>query len=109
MVYVPYPGEEERDVDWNDLEHVGQRLYRAVKFSTANYFLPVIISSVVKLHVAEVAEEEDDAEETKAPREYGTQDCTEWEDSDDPRTKILERCIPVEQDRLGRKIKPLYR
>lgn len=109
LVYVPCPGEEERDVDWNDLEHVGQRLYRAVKFSTANYFLPVIISSVVKLGVAEVAEEEDDAEETKAPREYGTQDCTEWEDSDDPRTKILERCIPVEQDRLGRKIKPLYR
>jgi CRISPR-associated endonuclease Csn1 len=109
LVYVPRPGEEERDVDWNELDYVGQRLYRAVKFSTQNYFLPVTISSVVKLESAAPSEQEEEGEETKAPREYGTQDCTEWVDSDEPRTKIIERFIPVELDRLGRKVKPLDR
>ncbi len=109
LVYVPRPGEEERDVDWADLDQIGQRLYRAVKFSTQNYFLPVTISTVVKLEASPASEQDEDGDENKAPREYGTQDCTEWVDSDNPRTKILERFIPVELDRLGRKIKPLQR
>ncbi len=107
LVYVPLPDEELRDVNWDDVDAISKRLYRAVKFSTQNYFLPVTISSVIKLEGGAAPNDALEEEATKA-QEYGTQNCTEWVDTDTPRTKILDRCIPVEVGRLGAYVKPLW-
>ncbi len=88
LVYVPRPGDETVTVNWNDHASIRERIYRLVKFSgDYYYFLPATISSVVGL--------------ADSASEYGSQNCTEFIDTDEPRTKIKSVCIPLQVGRTG--------
>ncbi len=93
-VYVPLPGEDVRDVAWKDTEEIGKRVYQVSQFTDGYvYFLKSRVSSPVNF--------------SKQEMEFGSQNATEWEDADNPRTKIKLVCIPVKLDRLGR-VSPLW-
>jgi CRISPR-associated endonuclease Csn1 len=88
LVYVPRPGEDLASVDWADTRAVGERIFRTVKFSgNYFYFLPTSASSLATLSNGEP--------------EYGSQNCTEFVDTDEPRTKISKVAIPCTIARLG--------
>lgn len=90
-VYVLLPEENPQDVDWGDQQRIAERIYQYRKNSgTQSYFIPHTISEVLKKQSGFLVDE------------FGSQQLTEWEDRDDPRTKIIQRCIKVNVDRLGR-------
>ena len=92
-VYVLRPGESIHDVPWNDETAMWERLYITVKFSgTDHYFLHSSISSIA---------------EGFSAKEFGSQNCTAFEDKDEPRTKISQSAIPVNVSRLG-KVSPIW-
>ncbi|MBK9274350.1 MAG: type II CRISPR RNA-guided endonuclease Cas9 [Flavobacteriales bacterium] len=89
LVYVPRPGEDVRSIDWKDTEYVGDRVMRMTQMSGNRiYFLKAHISNVVTY--------------SKEEMEFGSQNAAEFEDRDDPRTKISQVCVPIRMDRLGR-------
>lgn len=88
MVYVPRPGEEVRNVNWNERDLVGDRVMRMTQMSgNYIYFLKSHISNVVNF--------------SKEEMEFGSQSATEFEDRDEPRTKIKAVCVPLILSRLG--------
>jgi hypothetical protein len=88
LVYVPRPGEDVRTVNWEDLDSVGDRTMRLTQMSrNRNYFLRAQISNVVTFGKEEM--------------EYGSQNAAEFEERDEPRTKIGMVCIPIRVDRVG--------
>lgn len=92
-VYVPRPGEEVRNIPWHDQQAIWDRVYVTVKFSgNEHYFIHASVSAIAQGFEA---------------KEFGSQNCTVFIDSDDPRTKISFRAIPVRVDRLGR-VSPLW-
>lgn len=87
LVYIPTADESASTIPWNNSSHIGARLHRLVKFSgNYYYFLPARISSLAGVDVAE----------------YGSQNCTEWMDTDSPRVKISSRAIKVQVNRIGK-------
>ena len=91
-VYVPRPGELMRDIPWHDQQAIWDRIYSTVKFSgDRHYFIQAAISAIAKGFEGQ---------------ELGSQNCTEFVDEDEPRTKISGTAIPVQVDRLGR-VRPL--
>lgn len=87
IVYVPRPGDESRNVDWNNTE-IHERLYRVVKFSgDRHYFLPSVVSSVVNFPDLE--------------NEFFSQNCIEKIKEDSPETHISKVCIKIHQQRTG--------
>jgi hypothetical protein len=90
-VYVLRPDEKACDIDWNDQGKISERVW-VYRKSSGNqaYFLPHTIGEVFKKQGGFVVDE------------FGSQHLTEWEDNDDPRTKIIQHCIKVQVDRLGR-------
>jgi hypothetical protein len=94
MVYVPRPDEDVRSINWEQTDMVGERVMRLTQMSgNRNYFLRASISSVVSF--------------SKEEMEFGSQNAAEFEDRDEPRTKIGSVCIPIQIDRMGR-VKPLF-
>jgi CRISPR-associated endonuclease Csn1 len=94
MVYVPRPDEDVRSINWEQTDMVGERVMRLTQMSgNRNYFLCASISSVVSF--------------SKEEMEFGSQNAAEFEDRDEPRTKIGSVCIPIQIDRMGR-VKPLF-
>jgi CRISPR/Cas system Type II protein with McrA/HNH and RuvC-like nuclease domain len=92
-VYVPRPGEQVRDIPWHDQQAIWDRVYVTVKFSgSEHYFIHGSISSIAQGFEA---------------KEFGSQNCTVFIDTDEPRTKITHSAIPVRVDRLGR-VSPLW-
>ncbi|MBL0126581.1 MAG: type II CRISPR RNA-guided endonuclease Cas9 [Flavobacteriales bacterium] len=88
VVYVPRPDEEVRSIDWKDTEAVGDRVMRLTQMTgNRNYFLRTQISSVLSFGKEEM--------------EFGSQNAAEFEDRDEPRTKIGSVCIPISVDRIG--------
>jgi 5-methylcytosine-specific restriction endonuclease McrA len=89
LVYVPRPGEDVRLIDWADTDHVGERIMRMTQMSGNRiYFLKSHISSVIAF--------------SKEEMEFGSQNAAEFEDRDEPRTKIAQVCLPTRMSRLGR-------
>jgi 5-methylcytosine-specific restriction endonuclease McrA len=92
-VYVPRPGELLRDIPWHDQQAIWDRVYTTVKFSGERHYFNHSALSVI------------------APgfegKELGSQNCTEFIDTDHPRSKISSSGIPVKVDRLGR-VSPLW-
>jgi CRISPR-associated endonuclease Csn1 len=90
-VYVLRPDEEHGQVVWTDQVKLAERIwiYRKTSNESKAYFLPHTISEVLK------------KQSGFAIDEFGSQHLTEWEDSDDPRTKIIQNCLKVNIDRLG--------
>jgi len=88
MVYVPRPGEELENVDWSDTGAVGDRIMRMTQMSGNRcYFLRCNISTTVSYG--------------KDVLEFGSQSAAEFEDRDEPRTKVNSVCVPISIDRLG--------
>lgn len=90
LVYVPRPGEILRDVPWDDMLSIAERVYRVVKFSGKRfYFLPAFVSTPVEK--ARIGGDE-----------FFSPNCVEFVDTDLPeRTKIAPVCIPLKVKRLG--------
>lgn len=92
-VYVPRPGELIRDIPWKDQQAIWERLYSTVKFSgERHYFNHSALSAIAKGFEGQ---------------ELGSQNCTEFIDADEPRTKISSAAIPVQVNRLGH-VSPLW-
>jgi len=92
-VYVPRPGEAFRDIPWHDAQAIWERVYGTVKFSgDRHYFSHASISAIAQGFEA---------------KEFGSQNCSEFEDRDEPRTKISHAAIPIKVDRLGR-VSPMW-
>ncbi|MCO5275050.1 MAG: HNH endonuclease [Flavobacteriales bacterium] len=95
VVYVPRPDEDVRSINWTSTKVVGDRIMQMTKMTQRGensgqfYFLPCPLSSPVTFD--------------KKAQEFPT----EFEDRDNPRTKISSVCIPVRVDRLG-KVTPLF-
>ena len=90
LVYVPRPDESIAHINWGDKDTISKRLWLTTKFSGNRfYFLPAQVSAVI----GELAE-------------FGSQHCAEFIDTDEPRTKISQVCLPVRVDRLGH-VQPL--
>jgi CRISPR-associated endonuclease Csn1 len=91
-VYVLRTDEEVGNVDWSNQAAIAERvwIYRKAANEAKVYFLPHTISEVLKKQSGFLVDE------------FGSQNLTEWEDRDDPRTKIIQRCVKVNVDRLGR-------
>jgi CRISPR-associated endonuclease Csn1 len=89
MVYVPRPGEDVRNVNWDELDTIHSRLYRVVKFSgNRHYYLPASVSAVVNLPETE--------------NEFFSQNCIEKIKEDSPETHISDVCVPVAVLRTGK-------
>lgn len=99
MVYVPRPDEAPRSVPWSDEQVIGERIVRLVKMTQTSensgqfYFMHARVSTPVELENSE--------------SEYTTASGSEFEERDEPRTKISSVCIPIAVDRLGR-VSPLW-
>ncbi len=95
LVYVPVPGQTSKEINWNNFKEINGRVYKFVKSSgNQAYFIPGSISDILnKKNEFEIDE-------------FGSQNCLEFINEDEPRTKISERCAKIHIDRLG-KIKPL--
>jgi hypothetical protein len=88
LVYVPRPGENLASVDWTDTKAVGDRVMRMIQMSGKQfYFLRCNISTPVSYG--------------KDGLEFGSQSASEFDDRDEPRTKISAVCLPVRVNRLG--------
>lgn len=93
-VYVLRPGETEAQINWNDKLQISKRIFLFILSSGKQaYFLPISIADHLK------------AIDNDKKNEYGSQNSSEFIDSDEPRTKIIERCVKIWIDRLGN-IKP---
>ena len=89
-VYVMRPGETLDSIQWDNLKKIAQRIYVLKKFSGDEfYFIPHNIAEVLNLRSGFPL------------AEFGSQNRTIFIDGDSPRTKIIERCVKVEVDRLG--------
>ncbi|MCW5898349.1 MAG: hypothetical protein KIT10_03680 [Flavobacteriales bacterium] len=92
-VYVPRPGEQIRDIPWDDQQAIWDRLYITIQFSgNRHYFNQCSLSSIAPGFESV---------------ELGSQNSTEFVDRDEPRTKISPVAIPIRVDRLGR-VSPLW-
>lgn len=93
LVFVPFPD----DILQYDKPNISpERLYRVVKFTGKQfYFLPVSISSVIKITGIEKYKIE----------EFASQSCTEFFGVGKSRIKIADVCLPVSLSRLGQIIK----
>jgi len=94
LVYVLRPNEEFETINWEETKNLSKRIFRIVKFSNKRlYALKHNIASNVVL----------DESIFGKFSEFGTnKNCVEFIDSDEPRTKISERCVKVYIDRLGK-------
>lgn len=94
LVYVLRPEETFETINFEDIKKSNSRVYRVVKFSGKQiYFAPQTLADIVKSELISF-------------QELGTQKGLEFINTDNPRTKISERCIKVDIDRLG-KVKPI--
>jgi len=96
LIYVLRPGEEKKLINWNDYKNLNNRIYRIVKFTNKRlYAVPHQVAENIVLN-----------EEYENFNEFGSnKNCLEIISDDEPKTKISERCIKINADRLGN-IKP---
>lgn len=93
LVFVPIKDENVGLLDLNDVVAIFDRLYRLVQFSGNQfYFLPVFISRDIEIPLLN----------NRKNHEFGSQNATEFHDLGVERLKIIDYCLPVTLDKLGR-------
>ena len=107
LVYIPRPNEEIGKIDWNNKSYLSNRIYRVVKYdqSGRGFFQPHNFSTQFYIESTEGKKIGDFKNADSKSDPNGSEFVLE---TDNTRTKILDKCIKLKVDKLSIKIEPVF-